>query len=119
MEFAGLPWATTPIHPSAQDILAQLARGHKVVIYGKTFLLCKELVAARLHLPLDGSCKITKITSSGMEAALGVGCKGEYNMKKLDAPRRTCYKFIAEALWQKVKAELLGQAQFSHFQRAE
>ena len=45
-----------------------------------------------------------KITSSGMEVALGVGCKGEYNMKKLDAPRRTCYKFIAKALWQKVKA---------------
>ena len=39
-------------------------------------------------------------------------------MKKLDALRRTCYKFIAEALWQKVKAKLLGQAQFSYFQRA-
>ena len=84
-------------------------------MYGKTFTLCKELLAARLHLPVDSPCKITKITSSGMEAALGAGCKGEYNVKKLDAPRRTCYKFIAEALWQKVKAELLGQAQFSYF----
>ena len=37
----------------------------------------------------------------------------------MDALRRTCYKFIAEALWQKVKAKLLGQAQFSYFQTAE
>ena len=119
VEFAGLPWATTPVHPLAQDILAQLARGRKVVVYGKSFTLCKELVATRLHLPVDGPCKIKKITSSGMEAILGAGCKGEYDMKKLDAPTRSCYKFIAEALWQKVKAELLGQAQFSYFQRAE
>ena len=43
VEFAGLPWASTPVHPLAQDILAQLARGRKVVVYGKTFILCKEL----------------------------------------------------------------------------
>lgn len=42
-------------------------------------------------------------------------------MKRLDArTTRVCYKFVvAEALWQKVKADLLGQVQYSFFQRAE
>lgn len=79
-----------------------------MVVYSKTFIFCKELVAARLPLPLDGLYRIKKITSTSMEAALGTGCKGEYNMKKLDATTRVCYKFIVEALWQKIKAELLG-----------
>lgn len=39
------------------DIVAQLARGSRVVVHGKMFIMCKELVAARLHLPLDGPVK--------------------------------------------------------------
>lgn len=54
-----------------------------------------------------------------MEAALGPSTKRGYNMKKLDATTKTYYRFIAEALWQKVKVKLLGQAQFSYFQRVE